>query len=39
MKKFFLFAALLFSAAAVFAQMPAPNQLPNDPPDILHQAQ
>ena len=31
MKKFFLFAALLFSAAAVFAQMPAPNQLPNDP--------
>ena len=31
MKKFFLFAALLFLAAAVFAQMPAPNQLPNDP--------
>ena len=31
MKKIFLFAALLFSAAAVFAQMPAPTQLPNDP--------
>ena len=31
MKKIFLFAALLFSAAAAFAQMPAPTQLPNDP--------
>ena len=31
MKKIFLFAALLFSAAAMSAQMPAPTQLPNDP--------